>query len=319
MPLPTLPPTHIYAPRWWRACTFVLWGGRLAERFTAVPPLPSGGPQALVAMQQCEHCVEWLGPGDVAGICQDCWEEVCEEEQHQQVLSVPAVRYLDYVLKQVKLKLKAKSKQTRLPLGPFTLESLKELRKYILQKFDYQDMSDVEIVQTQGQRGGAGKKGWELRFSLDVVFGPAFIDDNDLNSHLHVAGAGNLFGTDVFTGWVTACFKLQASNRRGTKDTSLVFIATAGSISEHGFAWALGRVQPRRVVYQHHLARQVLHINQARMYSNAAIKTALAAGATSIAAPFPMLPMPFLRRAFLEAGITAQVVPAASAASADAG
>ena len=275
-------------------------------------------------LRQCEHCVQSVGPDDLAGICLDCWEEISDESVH--CLSVPAVRYLDYVLNQVKLKLKPKTKQTRLSLGPFTLEALKQLRNYILEKFDYMDMSEVELVQTQGQRGGAGKKGWELRFSepevLDVVFGPALIDDNDLNTHLHVSGAGKLFGTDVFTGWVTACFRLVASNRRGTKDTSLVFMATAGSISEHGFVWALGRVQPRRRHYQQHLARQVLRINQARMASNVAIQAALVAGATNIAAPFPMLPIPFLRRAFLEAGILAAVpaaAPAAPAESADAG
>jgi hypothetical protein len=236
-------------------------------------------------------------------------------------LSVPAVRYLDYVLNQVKQKLKAKTKTTRVQLGPFSLEALKQLRGYILQRYDYQGMqNEIELVQTAGIRGGDGKKAWELRFSepevVDVVFGPALIDDH--NSHLHVAGAGKLFGADVFTGWVEACFRLKASNRRGTKDTSLVFMATAGSISEHGFVWPLGRKQAHRHSYQQHLARQVLRINQARMASNVAISQALSIGTTNVAAPFPTLPLPFLRRAFLEAGITA-AAPAAPAASADAG
>ena len=182
-----------------------LSGGRLPERHAPPPPPASGVPQALVVLQQCTHCNQSVGRDDVAGICPDCWEEL--EEESLYCLSVPAVRYLDYVLKQVKLKLKAKTKMTRLPLGPFSLEALKQLRGYILQKYDYQDMaSEVELVQTRGIVVGAGPKQWELRFSepevLDVVFGPALIED-DLNSHLHVAGAGKLFG-NVFTGLVTA-------------------------------------------------------------------------------------------------------------------
>jgi hypothetical protein len=235
-------------------------------------------------------------------------------------LSVPAVRYLDYVLKQVNLKLKAKTKMVRLPLGPFSLEALKQLRAYILQNYDYlQDMSsEIELVQTKGIRGGAGPFEWELRFSepevVDVVFGPGLIEN--LNSHLHVAGAGKLFG-NVFTGWVTANFKLSASNRRGTTDTSLTFNAIAGSLSEHGFVWPKGRTQPRRIEYQHHLARQVLRINQARIKSNSAIQVALVAGATNMVPPFDMLALPFLRRAFLEARIQA-VAPAATPAAASA-
>jgi hypothetical protein len=209
-----------------------------------------------------------------------------------------------------------------LPLGPFSLEALKQLRFFILQKYDHQDMaSEVELVQTKGARGGDGPKQWELRFTepevLDVIFGPALVEDEDLQHHLHVAGVGKLFG-NVFTGFVTANFRLDASNRRGTKDTSLTFNAIAGSISEHGFVWPLGRTQPRRADYQHHLARQVLRINQNRMKSNAAIQVALNVGATNIVSPFPMLATAFLRRAFLEAGIQA-AAPAAAAAARDAG
>ena len=185
-----------------------------------------------MVLQQCTHCNQLVGRDDVAGVCPDCWEEL--EEESLYCLSVPAVRYLDYVMKQVKMKLKAKTKTTRLSLGPFSLEALKQLRGFILQKYDHNDMaSEVELVQTKGARGGNGPKQWELRFTepdvLDVIFGPALIED-DLNYHLHVAGVGKLFG-DVFTGFVTAHFRLDASNRRGTKDTSLTFHATAGSIT----------------------------------------------------------------------------------------
>ena len=266
----------------------------------------------LVLLRQCAHCIQSVGPDDVAGICGDCWEELDAESMF--CLSVPAVRYLDYVLKQVKLKLKAKTKLCRLPLGPFTLEALKQLRDYILQKYDYEeDMHmEVELVQTRGIRGGAGPMTRELRFSepevVDLVFGPALIED--INSHMEVAGAGKLFG-NVFTGWVAACFRLDASNRRGTTDTSLTFHAMAGSMSEHGFVWPKGRNQPRRAYYQKHIARQVLRINAARMKSNVAIMDARDKGATNMVAPFPMLAVPFLRRAFVEAGITA--APAAQA------
>ena len=271
------------------------------------PRPPASGAQAVVVLHACNHCNQSLRPEDVAGICPDCWEELEEESMFN--LSVPAIRYLDYVMKQLKLKLRAKTKMTRLPLGPFSLEALKQLRGYILDKYNYQDMaSEVELVQTRGIRGGDGRKTWELRFSepdvLDVVFGAALIDDEDLSSHMHIAGAGKLFG-NAFTGWVTACFRLDASNRRGTKDTCLTFHAIAGSLSEHGFVWPLGRKQPRRLHYQQHLARQVLRINQARMQSNAAIHAALSTGASNLVAPFPMLAMPLLRRAFIEAGIQA--------------
>ena len=313
------PNTHSH-PRWWRTCTFVLWGARLPERPTPPPPPAAGIPQALVAIAQCKHCVQPVVPDDVAGICQDCWEEIAQENFN--CLALPTCRYLDYVLKQIKLKLKAKTKMTRIPLGPFSLESLKQLRKYILDTYDYEAMqSEIELVQTKGQMGGGGKKQWELRFSepeaMEVVFGPAFLD-GDLDNHLFVGGAGRLFGDHVFTGWVTGCFRLEASNRRGTTDTSLTFLATAGSISEHGFVWPLGRKQMRRNVYQAYLARQVLRINQSRMKSNAAILVAVQAGATNICSPFTMLPLPFLRRALLEAGITTGAV-AATPAPADAG
>ena len=271
----------------------------------------------LVALRKCAHCNQSVGADDLVGICLDCWEEITAESQY--CLSVPAVRYLDYVLKEVKLKLKAKTKMTRLPLGPFSLEALKQLRLYILSIHDYQDMSaEIELVQTRGMRCGAGPFQWELRFSepsvLDVVLGPALIEN--LESHLHVAGAGKLFGNGVYTGFVAAKFRLDASNQRGTTATRLTFNATAGSISEHGFVWPLGRKEPRRVEYKHHLARQVLRINQARIKSNTAIQVALLAGANNVVPPFSMLPIPFLRRAFVEAGIQAAVP---SAAAADAG
>ena len=295
-------------------------GGGLPAVHISSPPPAAGPSQALVELQQCMHCNHSVGSDDLAGICADCWEEL--EEESVFPLSVAAVRYHDYVLAQIKLKLKAKTKVTRLPLGPFSLEALQQLRQFILQKYEHQDLaSEVELVQTKGARGGNDPKQWELRFSepevLDVVLGPAFIENEDLNYHMHVAGAGKLFG-DVFTGFVSANFRLDASNRRGTKDTSLTFNAIAGSMSEHGFVWPLGRKQPRRSEYQNHLARQVLRINQARMKSNVAIQVAIAAGATNIVAPFPMLAQPFLRRAFLEAGIVS-AAPAAAAAPMDAG
>ena len=195
-------------------------GGEAARETYTTPPPRRRCPASAGGVAQCAHCNQSVGADDLAGICLDCWEEMHAESQY--CLSVPAVRYLDYVLKQVKLKLKAKTKMTRLPLGPFSLEALKQLRLYILQNYDYQDMaSEIELVQTRGMRGGAGPKQWELRFSepevLDVVFGPALIDE-DLETHLHVAGAGKLFG-NVFTGFVTANFRLEASNRRGTTDT----------------------------------------------------------------------------------------------------
>ena len=176
-------------------------GARLPERPTPPPPPASGVPQVLVALQSCMHCNQSVGPDDLSGICLDCWEEISAESLY--CLSVPAVRYLDYVLKEVKLKLKAKTKMTRIPLGPFSLEALKQLRDYILSTHDYQDMSsEFELVQTKGIRCGAGPFQWELRFAepsvLDVVLGPALIDN--LESHLNVAGAGKLFGNGVFAG-----------------------------------------------------------------------------------------------------------------------
>ena len=292
----------------------LLGGGLPAVYISSLPPA-AGPPQPLVELRACMHCNQSVEADGLAGICGDCWEELGEESQC--CLAVPAARYLDYVMKQLKMKLKAKTKITRLPLGPLTLEALQQLRVYILQKYDHEEMtSEVELVQTRGARGGDGPKTWELRFTepevLDIVFGPALIEGEDLQHHLHVAGAGKLFG-NVFTGWVSACFRLEASNRRGTKDTSLTFHAIAGSLSEHGFVWPLGRKQPRRLHYQRHLARQVLRINQARMKSNTAIEVARVAGASNIIPPFPMLAVPFLRRAFVEAGIHAAAPAAADA------
>jgi hypothetical protein len=201
----------------------------------------------LVQVAYCTYCVHALDPTDLNGICVECWEEISSESLHN--ISLPAVRYMDYVTKFVKQKLKAKTKMTRIPLGPFSLEALKQLRLHLLEEHaDYPDLDmQVEIVQTRGQRGGAGIKTWELRFSepqvLDAIFGPALLED--LTSHWYVCGAGNMFG-EVFTGWVAGCFKLDASNRRGTTETALTFTATAGSMSQHGFVWPLARKQPRR-------------------------------------------------------------------------
>jgi hypothetical protein len=66
----------------------------------------------LVELQSCQHCNSPVGQDDLAGVCPDCWEELHEESVY--MLSLPAVRYLDYVLKQVKMKLKAKTKMTRM-------------------------------------------------------------------------------------------------------------------------------------------------------------------------------------------------------------
>ena len=272
----------------------------------------------MVQVSYCTYCVRALDSTDLNGICVDCWEEISSESLHN--ITMPAVRYMDYVMKLIKQKLKAKTKMTRIQLGPFSLEALKQLRLHILsENVDYPDLDmQVEIVQTRGQRGGAGVKTWELRFlepqALDAVFGAALLED--LTSHWDVCGAGKMFG-EVFTGWVTGCFKLDASNRRGTTDTALTFTATAGSMSQHGFVWPLARNQPRRAEYQAHLARQVLRINKSRMESNVAIRAAAALGVPT-QPEVALLPMPLIRRALVEAGIT-QGAAAARTAAPDAG
>ena len=106
--LPSTPKCLNRCPSEVRAGDSALMGARLPERPTPPPPPASGVPQVLVVLHQCKHCNQSVGGDDVAGICQDCWEEL--EAESMFCLSVTAVRYLDYVLKQVNLKLKAKTK-----------------------------------------------------------------------------------------------------------------------------------------------------------------------------------------------------------------
>ena len=258
---------------------------------------------------------------DLAGICLDCWEELHEESVYMLSRACCPISRLRPEASQAE----AEGQDEDDPdcrLGPFSLEALKQLRFFILQNYDYQDMaSEVELVQTRAhawwswaeavgaallRAGGVGRG---LRSSTDR--------ERPCNSHLHVAGAGKLFG-NVFTGFVTANFRLDASNRRGTNGHLVdvqrdrwLDLGARLRLAAREDAASQGRLPapPRTPGPPHKPEPHEVE----RRHSGC-----IGCGGHKHVSPFPMLATAFLRRAFLEAGIQA-AAPAAAAAARDAG
>jgi hypothetical protein len=257
----------------------------------------------------CGACHTELLEDTELGICADCWEEMADEQMC--TLSMPTSTHMSWMMKRVRGRLKPKTKNVRLPLGPVTLDTLHSMRKYLLNLNE--DVQILPIKMVSGQRSATVKR-WEMTIedliSVDVVFAPAFMGRGE--DHL-TAGAGKLFA-DIFATYIPPVrFVVTASNRRGTKDAEGVLYLRAASFSEYGPNWCERKPPVGEKVSEltASMARKVLRINQARMLANKGI-AALQAQRTLLAIPHvaelptasSLLTMALVKRALQEAGIT---------------